>query len=1200
MARYTGNTAAPIVEPKEAVEDRSFLAQLKDGMQAESWVKPFDIQNAQPRATIYDPNYDVTKNPRYNELRDIDKDAIVKVATAYSDEDFEYKLDRQKATQEARERLSREGLSGGAASVLGAILSPETFVPVAGTVGKMRSAAEMVKFAKQANRMKAAMVAKDVAANMALAGSIAAMRESVDSSYSVSDAAFDTLAAGAFATLGEGFTAYKASKRGKALDAQHKRVAGIEAKLAINAKASEAAKVAQDVAGMDIVQRSLDVDAAPKYVPVPERNLSMKELRQLRDNRLSRSELRQLERDVARMSRQGDEAGMDVLIEGKRQPIALDVLKEKLTKHKEALEAEQVMEMRSMGMPDNTSFKALDAERRNLISKSMDETFELLSKRSALERLEGEGACKALYDDYQAKLQAKVSQAQAMWQRAERSRSTLAKERSAILKQVNEGVADARKRRFRKPSKLASSTLNLASDYGRAMRSDNEAYRSLMSRLLQDSSNGGRSAASVAEFNAEDMVKLLDRSISPKDLSELKMDLRKKDPSVKEADVLKHISDLVEGYEMPSSEAATRVRDAFRKFYADAAERLRAYNPNIELASNDGYMRRMVDFDAVHKAAHEGQDEVIMKALYKGMKKAQWNDLVKAHGEEGAETLLNAAARGYWKKLKRVAGFDADEDAALDALVKDGHFLNDLSPEELSAELDQDAIGRLAGDKAAKNNKPDFLKTRMKLRLDVQEGDFDLRSLFERDAARVATKYARDTSSWMGLASQGIYTPKDLAEMLQSIRRGSGSRSGATDDYERAMKYVALLKGVPIHKDTVWTNTLRGLMSYQFITKMGAAPIMALFEQGRVASMMGVDTVRNLPFVRNAISGLHKLTKSELVQMGDDLQAIMPHHYQPSRYFSRHMDMAEEQWAGAFSAKMRDYADLWGRLNGMEQIDRNLRASAIDVFHNRLVGHVLEGKKLGNLIDLEYLGIDDKTLLELKKAMRSSTEVKHDLFGEVYSVNFDKWPSALRLRYKEALQTAGNRMIQKAYLGEGFFATGHPLAQVFMQFRNFGLTSIGKQFGADLMQAQKQGLGGYATMGGAWLTMGVFTVLGIETRKELLSVGTDEDPEFNPEEDWATWWRYHPALGWTRDVVDVVGGTADYFGLIEKSEMDEALGVVQRSSGLTNRGLFESTPVGSMLTKDIPAAFDEPSVETISKFAPDAVYTRWVKNLIQD
>ncbi|MCV6037617.1 hypothetical protein OFP00_31550, partial [Escherichia coli] len=91
-------------------------------------------------------------------------------------------------------------------------------------------------------------------------------------------------------------------------------------------------------------------------------------------------------------------------------------------------------------------------------------------------------------------------------------------------------------------------------------------------------------------------------------------------------------------------------------------------------------------------------------------------------------------------------------------------------------------------------------------------------------------------------------------------------------------------------------------------------------------------------------------------------------------------------------------------------------------------------------------------------------------------------------------------------------------------------------------------------------------VLGIEARKELLSVGTDEDPEFNPEEDWATWWRYHPALGWTRDVVDVVGGTADYFGLIEKSEMDEALGVVQRSSGLTNRGLFESTPVGSMLT----------------------------------
>ncbi|WCE28415.1 hypothetical protein [Vibrio sp. SCSIO 43137] len=834
----------------------------------------------------------------------------------------------------------------------------------------------------------------------------------------------------------------------------------------------------------------------------------------------------------------------------------------------------------------------------NAIKKVMDENFGSLGLEKELTHIDIEDARKMLQDSVHRKLKAKQEGYRKLWKEAEDDLKKLDKTRTELLEKASQPNKSTKKRGAGF-SGIVSYPIRMASELGRAMASDNDAYREFASKILQDSIHGGRSAASVTQFNAEDMMKALDAKQNRKLMKAFTEEFKAEvNPHADYDSMMEHVSDLIEGYaHVPEGSARAQVRDIYREFYADAVERYLAYNPTSKLIANSKYQRRLINREAIHKALKDGGESTVLKAIAKGIRKAQWDELLTTHGEADAKALIEASAKGYVTKLQSLLNIrNVDNASSIDSLSGMGEFLGELEPEDVVKHLDSETLGRLAGEKGAKTGRPDFLKTRIRMDLDVSEGDLDLRSLFHRNAFEVANRYARETSSWMGLASQGIYTPQDMEKLLTNIHvKAKGDRKAAKQA-RKARSWVAQLKGVPIHEDNFMNNAISGLMSYQFITKMGAAPVMAAAEYGRAMSMYGLEATRNIPFVSQSIRRIQKMSPKEAAQYGDDLAAITQYHHQPSLDMHRYVDKAEQEAIGKFSGMMKQLANRWSRFTGMEQVDRIGRSSAAYAIHNRLIGHLLDGKPLGRLIDADYIGLDLKAQMDIQKLLKKSVRKEQGLAGQYYHVDFTQWDMETMLRYKEAIDVAARRTVQKAYLGENMFEGAHPLLQLITQFRGFGMTAIGKQFGADVAMAQKQGLSGYADLAYSWLFTSVTTVLGIEARKRLLLQDTDKDTF---EKDVATYWRYHPAMGWTRDAFDGAGLAMDWTGVMEQDEWNERFGEVSRSTGLSNVGLT-STPVGGMLGKDIPNLLDDPNVKNASKLLPDAIYLRPMYSLMSD
>ncbi|WP_172971715.1 hypothetical protein, partial [Salinivibrio sp. VYel6] len=413
------------------------------------------------------------------------------------------------------------------------------------------------------------------------------------------------------------------------------------------------------------------------------------------------------------------------------------------------------------------------------------------------------------------------------------------------------------------------------------------------------------------------------------------------------------------------------------------------------------------------------------------------------------------------------------------------------------------------------------------------------------------------------------------------------------------------VKGVPTYRDSTLNSLAQGLMATEYVLRMGIAPVMALFEAGRTSAMMMSDSFRNMPFVSTMVRDIHrKMSQEEVMELGDDLSAIMQHRHQPSIYFSSRANVQEDSSARKFVKYSRELADRWSRVNLMEQIDRNVRSMALNTAHQRYIKHFTQNAELGKLIDLDYVGLDKATAQKIQREMKRTVKKHKGIAGDFYTVNFDKWDKYTLLRYKEALSQTERRMVQKSYLGENTGERLPPIARIFLQFRGFGLTAIGKQFTADVAQAEKQGLTGYSELAASWFVMGVFTQLGLETRSRIANAGREDYDERVTEQTtgangWANWLRYHPSLGFSRDLMDVTLGSQLVKNLIGNDEYEMRFGKVYRSTGYSNEGIFESTPVGSTLS-DIKKGFEDPESFDVKRYMPDAYFTRFLKNISAD
>lgn len=1209
-------------EQEKETTNLGIVEGVKQGIQAYGWLKPSDFEDAEDRKgrAVVDTDFDPMKALRQKEAREqIDNPEVYKslLAGSFNEEQFNYNLDRALATQEAAKQLEQSE-SPFLYSFAGAMLSPETFIPVGGAVSKIRYADDLVKLARQTRKAKTLRIAKDTAEATAITGVLTSSRAAQDVTYTSTDAMIDTLAVGGLTSVMTGGSVFIKSRKGAKLKADLDEAYRVRSQLGLAKMEQKSAQTMKDKLAVDITENRIqkaDTEYKPDALPVVDRNLSDSELRSLASNKLSRSEYRELYGNIQRIKPEAQENALKKAADHLEGRKAITKLNEKnmqrVQQHIDALEAESILVNRSMGVPDNVKAQDVPSFKRNQIRQSMEQSFDFLSRRRALQERQPEEVRKALYADYHKQLDARYSDLLSVFERSGMTINKTQKKIDELTKpQQLESNVDKRGLQYSlkglkqgKVTPLLQSTLGAINDYERALRSSNPVFRSIVGDLLQSSVEGGRSVSSIAETNFEDMIKSVDR-MSHKDMQTFLSDFKKANPDSAKTDAFEHITNLIEGHKFPTSDAEKAVRDAFRDFFRDALERVKAYNPNYKTETDKFYVPRLINQDVIHRLINEGGEAKVVKALAQGIKKAQWGDLVETYGDELAEKLVNAGAQGYWKKLKRLNGADESlED--VDLFIRDGHALTDLTDDELAEAMGDELIGRLVGQKVPKTGKPDRLKTRMRLSTNVEVDGFDLRELFERDVIALSTRYAREMSSWMGFAEKGYYTPEDVIKAVNKAKHGAKDHTTGLKEQEKLRDYIGMIKGVPTFKDSTGNSLAQGLMAVQFVLKMGAAPIMALFEVGRSVAMTGHDAVRSLPFVSTWSRNIHrKFSHEEVVQLGDDLQAIMPHKHQPSIYFSTRMDVQDDAAMKKFTQLTRMAADRWGRVNLMEQIDRHTRDTAINAMHQRLIKHFVKNEDLGKLIDFDYMGLDKEIRAKIAKSIKDTSQEKTGTFGKFYTVDFDKWDKYTLLRYKEALHLAERRLVQKGFLGEGSGERLPPIFRIPLQFRGFGLTAIGKQFIADVAAAERQGVTGYAEMAFSWLVMGVFTQLGLETRSRIVNAGRDDYEErvlkqTTGENAVATWLRYHPSLGWTRDLLDVTVGSELARAWIDKESYNEIFGEVYRSTGMTNEGLLESTPVGSSIV-DVMDMAQDPTMKNLTKFAPGSVHTRLIKNVFSE
>ncbi|MPX98229.1 hypothetical protein EHW61_16510, partial [Salinivibrio sp. VYel6] len=169
------------------------------GMDAFSWMTRYDIEQAGKDAysVDFDTEFDPMKAERAKEAREAiqDPEAYKALLQSANEEEYNYNLDKILYRQEAQEKLAQSehpmvyGLAG-------AMLSPETFIPVGGQLSKLSKATDLVKFAAQSRKAKLATVLKEAGTAGLSAGAIGALRADSDASYTKYDAAMDAAVVG--------------------------------------------------------------------------------------------------------------------------------------------------------------------------------------------------------------------------------------------------------------------------------------------------------------------------------------------------------------------------------------------------------------------------------------------------------------------------------------------------------------------------------------------------------------------------------------------------------------------------------------------------------------------------------------------------------------------------------------------------------------------------------------------------------------------------------------------------------------------------------------------------------------------------------------------------------------------------------------------------------------------------------------------
>ena len=475
---------------------------------------------------------------------------------------------------------------------------------------------------------------------------------------------------------------------------------------------------------------------------------------------------------------------------------------------------------------------------------------------------------------------------------------------------------------------------------------------------------------------------------------------------------------------------------------------------------NANYLPRILAHDKIRALSATFGDDSFIRLIAKS---------IRAHSPDIDDDVLKALSRGYWVRLNRLStGLDTGIIHGFS--TEDTAFVREMLSE---AGMDVDAVDNVVGS-MKRNNEKRGVTSRAKRRVDLDETasevmvaadgstrEVNIMELFENNAEKLVTHYARQMSGLIGLAEQAnIRSHADFEEVVRVIKSRGKERGRDKNAVKKDTKNLEHLyngiRGVPLESDpaSTFANAGRLIRDYNFSLYMNQVGAAQVAELGTSIGLAGLNNMLvHIPELRGM------LTRAKNGQLDDQFARELEQTlgFGTDRLNNQITTRFDEHGLG-FTGKILGKVDntlqvtkrLTADFSGMAPINIVLQRIAAKTAAQRVAGWALNSKPLSKakMQRLKSMGLDEKDLADIREQLKAHSKLTPSILvkgGKIRELNPDKWDTAVLNKFSLALHRQGRRMVQENDIGTLPIFMHSTLGKLLFQFRSFMMGAWVKQ-----------------------------------------------------------------------------------------------------------------------------------------------------------
>lgn len=427
---------------------------------------------------------------------------------------------------------------------------------------------------------------------------------------------------------------------------------------------------------------------------------------------------------------------------------------------------------------------------------------------------------------------------------------------------------------------------------------------------------------------------------------------------------------------------------------------------------------------------------------------------------------------------------------------------------------------------------------------------------YVNDVSKLARQYANRTAGAVALAEYGILGWRGVRNLMQALRLPSDNPAEAAslEEITAAERILAEILGTP------WAGEKRsavatGARMFVGLQRLGGLVFTQASEAWNMAHTLGLGaTLRGIASLPRVISEARAVAKGGQLPEGHVLRSLevyggeigMSQYKMVARLDAPDELLREYQGNGVALRLLSAGSQLQSKLSffrGLQAAQHRMVAEQI----LRKAARYIKDRKTASQVDV-YL-TDMGFTPELVSALRDSvnTWAKFDSRGNLMEFDITKFPSAKAAEaFTQAVHRGTFQIIQGTFAGERGAWAHNDYAQLLLQLRTFGLTSIEKQWGRTRMNS------GVAYAVGALLAQMALATPIYTARVVLASQGREDQEEYlennlAPARLVRAVMNYSALSGLSGDVLDLMAGIAGGWG---GAEVAETVGARQQAASV--------------------------------------------------